>query len=437
METRASHLVGNVLSEQLPTISHAAGVFVFDTSGKRYLDGCSGAVAANLGHANPRMLDALTKQASQVTFAHRGAFTNQPAESLADELARLTGYPHVFLAGSGSEAVEAAIRFVLQYWREQGQEQRSSFSSHEVGYHGATLGGLSLSGNPVRRDVASALLYDFNTLHPPYQYRFGNGLEEARFTSFLLKQASLAFQTKAERHAAVVIEPVGGAAGGAVTPPDGYLAGLSALCAANRVPLVTDEVMCGLGRTGRLLAADHWGVRADMVVLGKGLGAGYSPISAVLLTEEMMAPIAAGSGVITNGHTYSGNPLSAAAALQSLEILIEDDLITSARIRGAQLREGLEKLAINHPVIGEVRGIGLLQGIELVSDRSQRAPGSPIGSLTVKLVGSAKEAGLLLYPANGGFNDAVLIAPPLTVSETEIDLLLELLDEALRTFEDV
>ena len=432
--TRISHLVGNVLAEELPTISHAAGVFVFDATGKRYLDGCSGAVTANLGHGNPRMIEALTAQASRVTFAHRGAFTNQPAENLATVLSELTGYPHVFLAGSGSEAVEAAMRFVLQYWREQGQCQRSSFSSHQVGYHGATIGGLSLSGNPVRRDVASSLLFDFNVLVPPYHYRFGNGLSESEFASHLIDQAALAFEDKAETHAAVVIEPVGGAAGGAVTPPDGYLTGLAALCRANGVPLVADEVMCGLGRTGRLLAGEHWDVRPDVVVLGKGLGAGYSPISAVLLTEEMMAPLAAGSGVITNGHTYSGNPLSAAAALKSLEILVEDDLVALARIRGAQLREGLEKLAVNHPVIGDVRGLGLLQGIELVTDRSKRTPGSPIGSLTTKLIRSAKDVGLLLYPANGGFNDAVLIAPPLTVTESEITLLLELLDEALRTF---
>jgi adenosylmethionine-8-amino-7-oxononanoate aminotransferase len=432
---RISHLVGNVLSEELPTISHAAGVFVFDATGKRYLDGCSGAVTANLGHGNPRMLEALTTQASRVTFAHRGAFTNQPAEDLAHTLSELTGYPHVLLAGSGSEAVEAAMRFVLQYWREQGQLERSSFSSHRVGYHGATIGGLSLSGNPVRRDVASSLLFDFNILPPPYHYRFGNGLSESEFAMQLIEEAGLAFETKAERHAAVVIEPVGGAAGGAVTPPDGYLRDLSSLCKANGVPLVADEVMCGLGRTGRLLAAEHWGVRPDVVVLGKGLGAGYSPISAVLLTEEMMAPLAAGSAVITNGHTYSGNPLSAAAALRSLEILVEDDLIACARIRGGQLREGLEKLAVTHPVIGEARGLGLLQGIELVTDRSQRTPGAPIGSLTSKLVRSAKEVGLLLYPANGGFNDAVLVAPPLTVSEAEITLLLELLDEALRAFD--
>lgn len=435
MTTRISHLVGNVLAEKLPTISHAAGVFVFDTTGKRYLDGCSGAVTANLGHGNPRMLDALSAQASRVTFAHRGAFTNQPAEDLASTLSELTGYPHVLLAGSGSEAVEAAMRFVLQFWREQGQPQRSSFSSHRVGYHGATIGGLSLSGNPVRRDVASSLLFDFNILPPPYQYRFGNGLSESEFASQLLQEAGLTFANKAEHHAAVVIEPVGGAAGGAVTPPDGYLSGLSALCRANGVPLIADEVMCGLGRTGRLLAAEHWDVRPDVVVLGKGLGAGYSPISAVLLTQEIMAPLAAGSGVITNGHTYSGNPLSAAAALTSLQILVEDDLVARARTRGAQLREGLEKLAVNHPVIGEARGLGLLQGIELVTDRSHRTPGVPIGSLTSQLIRSAKEVGLLLYPANGGFNDAVLVAPPLTVSEAEITLLLELLDEALHTFD--
>ncbi|MBL1102591.1 aminotransferase class III-fold pyridoxal phosphate-dependent enzyme [Streptomyces coffeae] len=420
-----------IFDEDLPVISHGHGVFVYDTNGRAYLDACSGAAAVNLGHGDPQVLKAMSDQAERITFANRGAFHNEPSERLADRLSALTGYPYVFLCNSGSEAVETALRLTLQYWQECGQPQRSHFLSHAVSYHGATLGGLSLSGHPQRRRVAKALLHGFNELIPPYAYRFAQGRDDVAFSSSLLDDASRTLDAYGAGAAGVVVEPVGGAAGGAITPPDGYLPGLAALCRERDVPLIADEIMCGIGRTGTMLASEHWSIRPDMVVVGKGLGAGYAPVSAVLISRNIIDTIAAGTASVTGGHTYGCNPLGSAVALAALDAIESRGLVDAAAERGSQLRAGLEDLRQRHDVIGEVRGLGLLQGLELVSDRETRNPGDPIGSLTHTLIASARDQGLLLYPVTGGINDAVLVAPPLVTSAEEIDLLLRRLDAAL------
>ncbi len=436
MQPDGSHLIKFAFGEQLPFAVRGEGVFVFDADGRRYLDGCSGAVTVNLGHSDPEILSVMAEQAGRLTFAHRGTFHHEAAERLADRLSELTGYPYVLLCNSGSEAVEAALKMVLQMWRERGEPQRSWFTSHAIGYHGSTLGGLSLSGHPLRRLASEPLLHRFNTLTPPYAYRYADGQDEAAFTSRLLADADADLGSRGGSQAGVVLEPVGGAAGGAIVPPAGYLAGMARLCGRRGVPLIADEVMTGLGRTGRMLAGDHFGVTPDVVVLGKGLGAGYTPIAAVLFSAAVVEAIAGGTGAVTTGHTYSGNPLSCAVALAVLDAVVSRDLVTAAGDRGRQLRTGLEALAGRHPLIGEVRGVGLLQGLELVRDRETRSPGHPVGSLTRTVVTAARDHGLLVYPATGGVNDAVLVAPPLTTTPTEIDLLLHLLDDALSAVEN-
>ncbi|MEU4227001.1 aminotransferase class III-fold pyridoxal phosphate-dependent enzyme [Nonomuraea sp. NPDC026600] len=433
MQPDGSRLIKFFFGEELPFVSHGRGVFVYDTDGRRYLDGCSGAVTASLGHADPEVLRAMREQAERITFAHRGTFHSAQAEQLAERLGAMTGYPYVFLCNSGSEAVETALRLTLQYWRERGEPERARFVSHAVSYHGATLGGLSLSGHPQRRWAAEALLHGFNELTPPYAYRFAQGRDDAAFTAFLAQGAARVLDSHGPAAAGVVVEPIGGAAGGAITPPDGYLPALAGLCRERGLPLIADEIMTGLGRTGTILAAQHWDVRPDLVVLGKGMGAGYAPVSAVLVSEHVIDTIAAGTASVTNGHTYGGNPLGCAVGLAVLEAIESRDLVANAAARGRQLRAGLEDLAGRHEVIGEVRGLGLLQGLELVSDRATRSPGEPVGSLTRAIVLAARDHGLLLYPATGGINDAVLVAPPLTITAEETDLLLELLDGTLTT----
>lgn len=435
MQPAGSHLIKFAFDEVLPVAVSGSGVFVHDRDGRRYLDGCSGAVTANLGHGNAAVLAAMHEQASRLSFVHRGAFHNDEAEGLADRLCELTGYPYVFFCNSGSEAVEAALKLVMQMWRERGEMQRSWFGSHAIGYHGSTIGGLSLSGHPLRRWPVEPLLRHSNVLTPPYAYRYAEGRDDSAFTAALLHGVGEVLDQAGPTAAGVVVEAVGGAAGGAITPPAGYLEGLARECRSRGVPLVVDEVMTGIGRTGSMLAVDAFGIRPDVIVLGKGLGAGYTPISAVLVDAPIVDAIAAGTGAVTNGHTYGGNPLSCAVARAVLDQVTGLDLPAVARHRGAQLRVGLDHLADRHRMIGEVRGLGLLLGLELVTDRDTRAPGDPLGSLTRRLVSSARDEGLLIYPATGGGNDAVLIAPPLTSTVEEIDLLLGLLDRALTDVE--
>ncbi|MEE9413863.1 MAG: aminotransferase class III-fold pyridoxal phosphate-dependent enzyme [Acidimicrobiales bacterium] len=421
-------LIGGVLGAAQPIAVRAEGVWLYDSGGKAYLDGCSGAVVSNLGHGEPRILEAMASQAQRLSFAHRGSFANEPALQLAERLCDLSGYPHVMLANSGSEATETAMRLALQYWQEQGKP-RSTFLAHEVGYHGATAGALSVSGNAARRAPAEAMLHDFNQLIPPYYYRFAGPSESEPAFGLRLVDAA---RRKIDRDcAAVIVEPVGGAAGSAITPPSNYLAGLAKVCAEQDTLFIADEVMCGLGRTGTLLAVEHWDVRPDLVVLGKGLGAGYAPVSAVLVSARVHDTIHSGSGVIANGHTYGGNPLGCAAANAALGILIDDCLIPEVVSSGQHLRAGLVELMRSHSIIGEVRGEGLLLGVELVADRETKATFSPVGSLGVSLATAAQAHGLMLYPANGGVNDAVIVAPPFTSSTSELDDLLDRLDNSL------
>ncbi len=357
-------LIQNQFGARLPHIATADGVWLVDTAGRRYLDGSSGAVVASIGHGHPDVLAAIREQAGRATYVHRGFFTDRSLEQLADRLTAWTGYAGAWFVTSGSEAVEAALQFALQYHRERGQAQRQEFLSLTRGYHGNTLGGLSLSGH-ARRAVVGALAWPFATLPVPYRPPGAPPLPASEFTAQLLAGARREIERRADRLAGVVVEPVGGATLGATVPPDGYLAGLRALCDEHDVLLITDEVMCGLGRTGAPLAAQHWGVTADIAAVGKGLGAGYTPIAAALVGERVLAAIAGGSGLIHGGHTYAGNPLSAATALAVLTVVASEPVQASGRRAAARLRPRLDELAARHPVIVDVRGQGLLLGLEL------------------------------------------------------------------------
>jgi adenosylmethionine-8-amino-7-oxononanoate aminotransferase len=417
-------LIQNRFGARLPHIATADGVWLVDTTGRRYLDGSSGAVVASIGHGHPDVLAAIREQAGRATYVHRGFFTDRALEQLADRLTAWTGFAGAWFVTSGSEAVEAALQFALQYHRERGQAQRQEFLSLTRGYHGNTLGGLSLSGH-ARRAVVGALAWPFATLPVPYRPPGAPPLPEPEFTAQLLAGARQEIERRADRLAGVVVEPVGGATLGATVPPDGYLAGLRALCDEHDVLLITDEVMCGLGRTGAPLAAQHWGVTADIAAVGKGLGAGYTPIAAALVGPRGLAAIAGGSGLIHGGHTYAGNPLSAATALAVLTVLQSDPVRASGRRAAARLRPRLDELAARHEVIVDVRGKGLLLGLEL-------QPSGPVPGLrALALRDAAMAAGLLVYPATGGFLDAVLVAPPLTSTDDEIDELVTRLDRAL------
>ncbi|WP_181037327.1 aspartate aminotransferase family protein [Arthrobacter sp. 4R501] len=429
-----SKLIQNILNAELPKVDYAEGVWLFDTNGKRYLDGCSGAVVATLGHANPKIIEAMVKQAGKVTFTHRGAFSNEQSEALANRLGDMTGYSGVWFVSSGSEAVEASIQMAMQYFREIGQPERQWFLSSGLGYHGSTLGGLSLSGH-IRRTAIAGLGHPFATLPTPYIFRDAAGRSEDDYADDLIEQARKQFEEHKDHLAAVIIEPVGGATLGATVPPIRYIQGLRALCAEYGALFIADEVMTGFGRTGRMLGSQHYDIEPDIVAVGKGLGAGYTPIAAVLLSERVLTAIEDGTGRVQGGHTYSANPLSIATASAVMEILESENVIERGRQAGTYLRGQLEVLRDRHIIIGDVRGLGMLLGLEYVTDPETLGVSLPQGELSGRITAAAMRHGLVIYTAAGGFNDATCIAPPLTITHEEIDMLITSLEAAITDIE--
>jgi len=426
MKTKANvgHLIQNRIGSELPVIERAHGVWLVDSADNEYIDGCSGAVVANIGHSHPRVLQALKTQADKVTFVHRGAFASQAMYDAADKLCQATGYAGAWFVGSGSEAVEAALQFALQYHRESGDDGRSWFLSHARSYHGNTLGALSLSGH-ARRAVAGELAYDFHTLPSPYEARTtSDGPQQG--VHALLAEVESQINSRPGKIAGIVVEPVSGATLGANVLPAGYLEGLRELCDQYGILLIADEVMTGMGRTGRMLAVDHWGVRPDLIALGKGLGAGYTPVAATVLNPRVLNAITHGSGRILGGHTYGGNPLSVAVASAVLDVLRDEDLVAAGEAAGEFLAAGLQKIAFRYPLVVETRGLGMLQALEFHN------PGLAVGAVAEMIRQEAFAQGLVVYPTTGGFNDACIIAPPLTITKGETLELLDRLDRAIQ-----
>lgn len=415
-----------------PEAAFARGVYVFDRDGRRYLDGCAGAVVANIGHGVPEVLQAIRRQAEQCTFAYRTQFTNAPARRLERRLADLApgDLDAVTLVNSGSEANEAAIRTAVRYWAARGQPDKHMIVARRTSYHGMTLGALSASGHPDRRVGLDGALIPGPKADSPYRCPADGGPESARCVELAIDELG------ADRVAAMIAEPVIGAAGGAIPAPEGYWAELRRICDRRDVLLIADEVMTGLGRTGVWFASGRESVVADLVTVGKGMSAGYAPMAALIARRPISDVVDAAGGVF--GHTYSANPVGAAACLAVLDYLERHQLVPKAIDRGAAVRAGLQELATHHRCMGDVRGEGLLLGLELAADReSSWRFDKELGAAQL-LVDAAFRRGLLLYPAGTDeCPDAVLITPPLVIQPQEISELLRLLDEALGDFEQI
>ncbi len=435
-------LIQPLLDGDYPTVAFGDGVFLTDSEGRRYLDGCSGAVTAGLGHGLREIVDVMTEQAQRVAFSYRLQFRNQSADDLAALLEQLApgDICWTFFVNSGSEATETAQKMAVQYWREAGRPEKTVVLSRRLSYHGITLGALSMSGHRTRRSLFEPLLTPNAVVVPPYCYRcpLGKTYPECDVACADDLQSNID-RLGAEHVAAFMAEPIIGAAGGAIVPPNGYFQRIREICDRNEVLFIADEVMTAMGRTGAMFAMAHWGVDPDLIALGKGLSAGYTPLAATLASDRLVQTIRAGSGVIMSGHTYSANPLSCAVGLAVVQYVQKHDLPSRAAALGPTLGGRLEQLKARHPVVGDVRGLGLLWGLELVADPVTRAPFPINARITARLVAAAQEEGLLIYPAltgaGEGPGDAVIIAPPLTIDEAELDLLGDLLDHSLTALE--
>lgn len=436
-----SFLIKPILDEAYPMIDYGKGVYLYDTNGKKYLDAASGAVTANIGHGVPEIIDKMSEQAKKISFVYRSQFTSQAAEGLAKKIAEILpgDLNWSFFVNSGSEATETAMKMAIQYWQEKGVRTKNKILSRWVSYHGITLGALSMSGHTLRRARFVPLLEDFPVIHPPYCYRCPYGLEPKSCQYSCAQELQTAInRIGAEQIAAFIAEPIIGAAGGAITPPKNYYKVIKEICEKNQILFIADEVMTGFGRTGTTLALEQWNVVPDIVVLGKGMGAGYAPIAAAVASEKVMEPILAGTKSVMSGHTLSANPQSCAVSLAVIEYLEKNDTIKNVEPKSTYLLNMLEQLKSKFTFIGDIRGKGLLLGIEFVKDPTHKKPFSRKENVTQKIIMIAKEKGLLLYPAGAGIDgingDSIIISPPLTISKPEIEELITLLNDTFKAF---
>lgn len=435
---KRSFLIKPLLDFEYPMISHGKGIYLYDIDGKQYIDGSSGAVTASIGHGVSEIAAAMLDQASKVSFAYRSQFTSEAAEKLAQRLSELApGDLHwSFFVNSGSEATETAMKIAIQHWQEKGIKGKNRILSRWMSYHGITMGALSMSGHVLRRKRFVPLLEDFPSVSAPYCYRCpfnstypGCGLQCANELETAIRRVG------SENIAAFIAEPIIGASAGAVTPPEGYYQQVKEICERYNILFIADEVMTGIGRTGKMFAMEHWGVVPDIVALGKGMSAGYTPMAATIVTDRVMEPILKGSKSIMAGHTFSANPQSAAVSLAVLDYIEHHDLVKAAEENGEYLFEKLKQLAQKYSLIGDVRGKGLLLGMELVSNFRTYTPFDLKLGVTGRLLEKTFQKGLLIYPATGGIDgvagDAIILSPPLVIKKDEIDRLVQILDEAI------
>ena len=422
-----------------PVAAGAEGVIIYDDSGKEYIDASGGAAVSCLGHGHPDVLKAMHEQLDRLAYAHTSFFTSQAAEELADDLVAHApaGIGRVFYVSGGSEAVEAALKLARQYFVECGEPQRRYIIARRQSYHGVTLGALAVGGRQWQRAQFAPLLIETHHVSPVYEYRDRRADETAQAYGARLAdelEAKIA-ELGGANVIAFVAETVVGATLGAVPPVAGYFKRVREICDRHGILLILDEVMCGMGRTGTLHACEQEGISPDLMAIAKGLGGGYAPIGALLLQEKIFAAVAGGSGAFQHSHTYMGHPLACAAALAVQRVMRRDHLLDNVRVQGAYLSRRLKERFANHPFVGDVRGRGLFQGLELVADRDRKTPFDPKLKLHAQVKREAMARGLMVYPMGGTVEgtagDHVLLAPPFIVEEPVVDTIVERLGDAI------
>ena len=437
-----THVFHRHLRHEVPVAVAGDGPYLIDRDGRRYLDGSGGAAVSCLGHGHPAVVAAVREQVSKLEYAHTSFFTSTPAEALADDLIAHApaGLDKVYFVSGGSEGVEAALKMAVQYQAEIGQPKRTNIIARWQSYHGNTLGALSAGGNRWRRAQFASILLDISHIGECYEYRCRRSDETAeQYGQRVADELEAEIQRLGpETVAAFIAEPVVGATMGAVPAVPGYLKRIREICDRHGVLLILDEVMCGMGRTGTLHACEQDGVAPDLLVAAKGLGAGYQPIGAVLVHRRIAEAIRAGSGFFQHGHTYLGHPVACAAALAVQRVIREEALLERVRRHGSHLDGLLRERLGGHPNVGDIRGRGLFIGLELVADRSTKAPLPAERRTHAAVKSAALDLGLLCYPAGGTIDgqqgDHVLLAPPFNLSIHHLD---ELVDKLARALERV
>jgi adenosylmethionine-8-amino-7-oxononanoate aminotransferase len=425
-----------------PEVKQGRGVFLWDRGGKRYFDAAGGAVVVNIGHGDRSVARAVAAQMKRVSFAHSSQFVSRPALLLARALVRFAGKAfhqgRVYFCSGGSEAVETALKLARTHHLESGRPDRTIVISRAHSYHGSTLACLSAGGHPARRRPYEPLLEAtagiWRKIPAAYCYRCPWGLDPESCDVPCADALDEAIQDAgADRVSAFIGEPVVGAALGVAVPPPKYWPRIREICSRHGVLLIADEVMTGIGRIGRNLGLQRWGVSADIVALGKGLAGGYLPLAAVLASKHVWHPIAGGSGRFEHGFTCSAHPVSCAAGLAVLSAVTSRRLVTATARLEESMKRGLTNL--DTPLVGDVRGLGLLWGLELVRNRESREPFPGEAKAAAVVAEAAFRRGLILYPGSGFLDgvvgDHVMIAPPLSITAAQLRKIIALLEASL------
>lgn len=422
-----------------PMLDQARGVYMWDTDGKRYLDGSSGAMVCNIGHSNSNVLAAMRRQMEKSTFGYRLHFETEASEKLAASLVELMPehLTRVFFVSGGSEAVESALKMARQHALAIGQGSRWKVISRQPSYHGCTLGALGVTGYAALTDPFKPMMRTMPKAPAPRAYLDGLDADDeatGHHYADMLEEQILA--EGPETVLAFIVEPVGGASTGALVPPKGYMERIREICDRYDVLLIMDEVMTGAGRTGTFLGCEHWGTRPDIVVMSKGIGSGYVPLGAMIVDERLVEPVLDAGG-FAHGFTYAGNPLACAAGLAVVGEIRNQGLCDNAARMGEKLMTRLQALKQKHEIIGDVRGKGLLTAFEFMSDRDSKTPLSRDLNAYQRFVDIAYERGLIVYSRrthDGYEGDHILVCPPLILNDGHLDEIIEGLDGSLEQF---
>ena len=425
--------------QRRPVLDQARGVYMWDVDGKRYLDGSSGAMVCNIGHSNERVLEAMRRQMERSTFGYRLHFQTEASERLAAQTAALcpAGVNRVFFVSGGSEAVESAIKLARQHALAVGQDRRWKVIARQPSYHGCTFGALAVTGYTPLTDPFAPMMRMMPKVPAPRAYLDGLDPDDpATGAHYAAELERCILREGPDTVLAFMLEPVGGASTGALVPPAGYMEAVQEICRRHGVLLILDEVMTGAGRTGRFLAGEHWDMAPDIVVLSKGFAAGYMPLGAIAARDDLVDAVLDAGGFL-HGFTYAGNPLACAAGSAVLDEIARLGLVENAEVMGVALRGRLEALMARHPIIGDVRGRGLLMAFEFMTDRARKTPLPAHLNAHQRFVDIAFDMGLIVYSRrtrDGLEGDHIMVCPPLIVTETHLDEIAGTLDAALTRY---
>ena len=443
-QTEATPLFSRNLRKQYPIAVRGEGCWITSADGRRYLDASGQAAVVSIGHGVQEIGRAMAEQSGKIAFAHTTQFHSEPAEKLAARVLKIAPRNfqdggRVYFTSGGSEATETAIKLARQYFLETKQPGRYRVVSRKQSYHGSTLGAMSVSGNVGRRAPYAPMIPEWGHVAPCFCYHcpFGKTYPECNLAcaedldSFLQANDSTTV-------AAFLFEPVVGATLGAAPAVDGYTARIAEICRKHGILVIADEVMTGMGRTGKPFGSEHWGLEPDIILTGKGIASGYAPLGAVLVAPRVVEAFEKGSAAFMHGFTYQAHPVATAAGNAVFDYLEAHKLFDRVAPAGEMLRGALAKFE-SHPHVGQVRGLGLLQGIEFVKDKAAREPFAKEAGIAEKIRQAALEKNVLVYPGQGTVDgvrgDHLLLAPPFVIQETECEQIANAVQYALdKTF---